>query len=188
MCLPDFERFEQISEDTPIIGYRFWKNPIKNSNILTSLNRDYEWNKNEGPHEVLDKDSGIYSNNNYNNYNYNYNHYNNYYYNYNNYNYNSNNPYYNYNNNYNYNHNYYYNNNYRIAGIIKQYGKVAIHKTGYRSEFAIVDSIFSIQKSNAKGPKEFMNWIDIFNKRIKDIAERYECKVITWQDFLEQKK
>lgn len=157
MCLPDFERFEQVKRVNALTGYRIWKNPIKDSNVLLSAYQNYNWKKVEGPHKVENKDSGIYAyNNNYNNY------YNNYY-----------------------KRNYY---NYYIIGIIKQYGKVAIHKTGQRSQYARIDTLFSIRELYTKGPKKFLDWIKIFNKRIEDISKIYDCKVISWQDFLEIKK
>ena len=70
MCLPNFQNFSQIDESSPIIGYRTWRNKIKDSLILKSENREYNWSKSEGPHEVKDSDSGIYAYD-YNNYNYN---------------------------------------------------------------------------------------------------------------------
>ena len=175
MCLPDFKEFKQIDKSSPLIGYKTWRNK-KNSLILTSEYQDYSWNKLEGPHEVLEINSGIYA---YNNYNYNYN---NYSYNYSNYNYN-----YSYNNSHsNYsNYNYSYGNNYYISGIISQWGKVAIHSEGQRSEYAKVKTLFTIRKSDASGTKEFLDWIDIFNKHIEDIAKEYECNTIPYQDFID---
>lgn len=56
MCLPNFIEFRQIEESNPLIGYRTWKNLIKNDNlILKSEYQEYEWNKLEGPHEILKK-------------------------------------------------------------------------------------------------------------------------------------
>src|SRR5437016_3002731 len=102
MCLPNFERFEQISKDSPLIGYRSWRNK-KESLDLKSENQEYIWIPVvTGPHEVLEFNSGIYAYNN-NNYNYNYN-CNNY------------NNYYNYKNNYNYNYNCNCNNYNNIGG------------------------------------------------------------------------
>lgn len=89
---------------------------------------------------------------------------------------------------YSYNNNYYHNNNYYILGIIKQYGKVAIHKTGYRSERAYIDTLFTINKTKAQGPKEFLNWIDKFNALIEEKAKYYKCKTIPYQDFLDNTK
>jgi hypothetical protein len=175
MCLPDFVEFRQVDRDNPIKGYRNWNNKIEDSNDLESINQKYIWMSDSfGPHEVLESNSGIYS------YNYYYNYYNNYNNNYNNYyNYYYNNNYY----NNNYNNNYYY-----IGGIIFQWGKVAIHKTGYRSEYAQIDTLFSIRESDAKGPKKFLDWIKTFNQRINNIAQKYNCKVISWQDFKEGKQ
>jgi len=176
MCLPDFVEFNKINESITLIGYRDWRNLIKDSLILESENQKYKWSKIEGPHEVKQENSGIYSYN-YNNKNYkNYN----YYYNNNNYNYNYKNYYYYYNSN---NHK-----NYNLSGIIKQWGKVAIHKTGYRSEYAKIDTLFSIRELDAQGIKEFLDWIKIFNARIEQIAEKYECKVVAYQDFIESEK
>ena len=80
----------------------------------------------------------------------------------------------------------YYNyNNYHLSGIIHQYGKVAIHKIGYRSEYAIIDSLFKIRESDAQGSKEFLEWIKKFNQKIDRIAEYYKCKTINWQDFVD---
>jgi len=90
-------------------------------------------------------------------------------------------------NNYNYNYYNYYN-NYNISGIIKQFGKIAIHKIGYRSEYAIIDSLFTIRESDAKGDNQFINWIKEFNKRIEAIAMIYNCKTIYYQDFIESMK
>src|SRR5260221_14776990 len=87
---------------------------------------------------------------------------------------------------YNYNYNNYYNYNY--YGIVKQYGKVAIHLTGQRSEYAKIDTLFNIKLSDAKGPKEFLDWIELFNDKTDRIAEKYGCKVISYQDFIELKK
>jgi hypothetical protein len=144
MCLPDFIEFKQIEESNPITGYRGWK--LKFGGLeLRSINQDYIWKAIEGPHVVLDKDSGLYS------YNYNY-------------------KYYRYYNNYNYKY-------CDIFGIIKQWGKVAVHKTGYRSEYAKIDTLFKIQESNAIGPKEFINRIGEFHKLIEKVADIYGCKV-----------
>ena len=75
-----------------------------------------------------------------------------------------------------------------MTGIILQWGKVAIHSEGQRSEYAKIDTLFTIQESDAIGPKEFLNWIKIFNKRVEDIANKYNAKVITWQDFIIRSK
>jgi hypothetical protein len=171
MCLPDFKEFKQIPENSPLIGYRTWKTSVRDdSYLLKSEFQDYHWNKLEGPHEVLKVNSGIYAYNNYYNYYNNYNNYNNNYY-----------YYYNNNNNYYY---YYNNNNNYLAGIIHQWGKTAIHSMGQRSEYAKIDTLFSIRKLDAKGPKEFLDWTKIFNEKINKIAEFYGAKVITWQDFI----
>ena len=69
--------------------------------------------------------------------------------------------------------------------IIIQYGRIAIHSSGQRSEYAKIDSLFSIRESDAIGSIEFINRVKLFNKHIEDIAKVYECKVITWQDFIE---
>jgi len=167
MCLPDFIEFKQVDELSPLTGYRSWRRRISDGRlIISSLNQTYDWKKLEGPHKVELIDSGIYS---YNNYNYNNNNY--YYYNnYNNYN----------NNNYYYYNNYYNNNYYNLFGIINQWGKVAIHKGGYRSEYARVHTLFNIRESDAKGPKEFLDWIKEFNDLIRLLAIEYECKVTSW--------
>jgi len=151
MCLPDFKRFEQISGDSPLIGYRTWKHSI-NSLILKSEYQNYTWKDIEGPHEVLEVNSGIYA---YNNNNYNNNYYNN--------------------NNY-----YYY---YNYGGIILQWGKVAIHKDGQRSEFTRIKALFTIRENDAKGSKEFLNWIVKFNNEVREVAKIYKCDTIHWQDF-----
>ena len=90
-----------------------------------------------------------------------------------------------YNNN---NNNYYNNNNYSIFGIIKQYGKVAIHKTGQRSEYAKIDILFSIRELDAKGAEKFLDWIKEFNLIITNLSKEYECKTIHWQDFNDRNK
>ena len=176
MCLPDFKEFRIVEESEAIIGYRNWRLNT-NNNRLESLHQNYIWSKKiEGPHVIKESDSGIYSyynNNDYNNYN-NYN-YNNDYNNYNNYN-----NYY----NYNYYNNNYYNYNY-IGGVVRQYGKVAIHKNGYRSEYAEIDTIFKIREIDAKGSDEFLKWIVKFNSAIQLIADKFNCKVVNWQDFKE---
>ena len=187
MCLENFERFEQIKKIHAITGYRSWWLNIKDENsFLKSDSRNFFWdNKIIKADKVVEKDSGLYSYNN-NNYYYNYNNY----YNNNNNNYNNNNNNYNNYNNYNYNNNYYYNyncNNYNIIGIIKQYGKVAIHLSGYRSQYAIIDTLFTIRKLDAKESQEFLDWIDKFNARIEKLAKFYDCKVVSWQDFLDEK-
>ncbi len=170
MCLPDFERFETFLKKNAVTGYRNWKNPIKTLD-LKSESRDYLWLPRGERHKITDKNSGIYSYNN--------NYYNNYYYN--NY-YNNNN-----NNNNNYN-NYKYYNNYYISGIVLQYGKVAIHKTGYRSEYVKVSSLFTIRESDAKGDDKFINWIKEFNIHIGEVAKRYKVNTIHWQDFADSNK
>lgn len=181
MCLPNFERFDNISEDKALVGYRSWRLSVKNPANLISEAQDYNWDKViEGPHEVKDKDSGIYAYNNYNYYD-NYNNYNYYY----NYNYNNDN-YYNYNYNYynydNYNYNY---DNYKIFGIINQYGKVAIHKIGQRSEYARITKFFTIRELDARGLEKFLIWIKNFNLIIIELAKKYECNTIHYQDFIE---
>ena len=182
MCLPNFVEFKQIEESSPLIGYRNWRLDIENPIILQSENQNYLWDKViEGPHLVTDSNSGIYAykNNNYKNNNYN---------NYNYYNYYKNNNYYNYyknsyykNSYYNYYNYYYY--NYSLTGIISQYGRVAIHKIGQRSEYAKITKLFTIKESYANGPKEFLDWIDKFNLIILELSKRYECETIHWQDF-----
>lgn len=184
MCLPDFEKFDSISEANALTGYRNWRLSIENPINLISENQNYDWIRViEGPHEVKDSNSGIYAYNN--NYTYTYNNNNNNNYNYDNYNYYTytyNNTY----NNYTYN-NYIYtynNNNYSIAGIINQYGKVAIHKIGQRSEYARIITLFTIRESDAKGQEEFLDWIKKFNLFIAELAKKYECKTIHYQDFI----
>ena len=181
MCLPDFIEFKNLSQDEAVTGYRNWKVKINEDNNLKSEYIDYIWITELTSHEVREENSGIYSycNYKYNNCNYyNYNNYN-YNYKYNNYNY------YNYYSNNYYNNNYYY---YIISGIIKQFGKIAIHKIGYRSEYAIIDSLFTIRESDAKGDNQFINCIKEFNKRIEAIAMIYNCKTIYYQDFIESMK
>lgn len=171
MCLPDFVKFENIKQENAVIGYRNWKLEIKSSKLYSTY-RNYEWNKViDGPHEVKNSDSGIYS---YYNYNYRYSN-NNYY--------NSNKNNYNYNNRYNYNYKYNH-----ISGIIFQYGKTAIHKEGYRSEYAIIKSFFTIRESDALDSKEFKRWINKFNKQINDLAIKFNATTIRWQDFVENNK
>lgn len=182
MCLPNFQRFEEISETNAVVGYRRWRLSIKNSASLNLLSEDqnYIWLPEVVSHKVLEVDSGIYSYNYYNNNYYNNNYYNNNYY-YNNYYYNNNNNYYYYNNN--------YYNNYYIAGIIHQYGKVAIHKIGYRSQYAKIDTLFNIRESDIKGPIKFVDWIREFNNLITKLANKYNVnKVISYQDFIESQK
>ena len=179
MCLPDFKEFKTIRKSQALIGYRLWLLNIKDMDAkLKSTNQDFTWSKITKADKLIEKDSGLYS---YNNYNYHY--YNNYHNNYHNNNYH-------YYDNYNNDNYYYYDNynyNYHIGGIIKQYGKVAIHETGYRSKFAIIDTLFTIRMSDAKGSQRFIDWINEFNKRIEKLAEFYECNTITWQDFNEKK-
>ena len=186
MCLEGFQEFKTIKKSDAVIGYRIWLLNIKNEDaFLKSASQEFFWNKKQGVgnHKVTKMNSGIYSYNNYNydnydnNYNYNY-----YYRNYNNYY-----KYYN-NNNYNYYEYYYHYNNYYIIGIIKQWGRVAIHSIGYRSQYASIDTLFTIRKSDASGPQEFLDWIDKFNQRIEKLAKFHKCKIVTWQDFVEQKK
>ena len=161
MCLPDFERFDNIIEENSLIGYRTWRLPMSELVHLLSEHQNYVWTKIiEGPHEVLEANSGIYA-------------YNNYYYNYYNH------------NNYNYYYNYYHN-NYYIYGAINQFGKVAIHKIGQRSEYAKIKTFFTIRESDANGPKKFLDWISKFNSIITELSKRYECKTIHWQDFNEE--
>jgi len=189
MCLPNFVEFIQIGEKDAMVGYRVWKNIIKEDNLtLLSEHRQYknkdgmvkryEWNKLEGPHEVKIMNSGIYAHNNYHYYhnndnNDNYDYYDN-----------------NYHNNHNYHYYHYYDNNnyYILLGIILQYGKTAIHRAGQRSQFAKISILFNIRESDAKGPVEFLNWIKKFNNKISLIAEKYGCEVISWQDFKDNNK
>lgn len=153
MCLPNFIKFKKIPESNPIVGYRSWRVNIENPDNLISLYSDYNWNSNIGRHNVNNFNSGIYA------YNF---MYTDYYYNY----------YYNNNNNYYYNY-----------GIIHQYGKVAIHKDGQRSEYCKIITLFTIRKSDAKGPKEFLDWIDNFNPVIEKLAKKYKCNTMHYQDF-----
>jgi hypothetical protein len=166
MCLPDFTEFKQIKKENSIIGYRHWINN-NNSLELKSINQNYIWTPKIVSHKVLNQNSGIYS---YKDCNYSYNNYNNYYSYYNNCYYSN------------------YNNCYYIGGIIKQYGKVAIHQSGYRSQYAIIDKLFTIRESDAKGPKIFLDWIVRFNEHINEIAQYYKCSTtIHLQDFLKVK-
>jgi hypothetical protein len=191
MCLPNFEKFINVDQSKGLTGYRTWRLRIKEPAILLSEFQEYKWDKIiEGPHKVKDINSGIYAYNNdhnnyyHNNYYYNNYYYNNYYSNYYKYNYNYNNDHYNYYNNYNNNYNNNYYNNYNnINGIISQYGRVAIHKTGQRSEYAKISKLFTIRRLDAQGPKEFLSWIDKFNRIIANLASKYQCETCTWQDF-----
>ncbi len=158
MCLPNFIEFKIISEAEAIIGYRNWRIKISGNDDLVSESQNYIWPVELISHKVEKENSGIYS---YNNYNYYYNNYNNYYNN---------------------------NNYYNIGGTIKQFGKVAIHKIGYRSEFARIDILFTIRELDAIGDEEFKNWIKVFNERIIKIANKYGAKTIHYQDFIEDKK
>ena len=157
MCLPAFHEFKQIDKNNLLIGYRSWRNLIlQESLILKSEYQDYEWKTEEGPHLVLNQNSGIYSYNYYNNNNY----YDNYHYHY-----------------------YYQSYYYYISGIISHWGNTAIHETGYRSEYAKINSLFTIRELDAVGPKDFINWIKLYNEKINKIAEKYECNTIYWQDY-----
>lgn len=144
MCLPDFKELKQIDESNPIIGYRNWINVINNLE-LCSIAQIYTWQELEGPHEVKERNSGIYAYN-----------------------------YYNYHNNYN-----------NLSGIIHQWGKVAIHSTDQRSEYAKIVTLFTIRESDARGSKEFKDWIGKFNQHIKDIAKKYNCNTIHYQYFID---
>ena len=168
MCLPGFQEFRDLQETEAIVGYRNWRNTIKPRSLdLRSEYENYTWKVAEGQHEVKEKDSGLYS-------------YNNYYRSYDN-----NNNYHFDNNNY-YNYNYY--NNYRLRGIILQWGKVAIHKIGYRSEYARVKTLFTIRESDAEGPDKFLSWVKSFNILMEEIAKKYNANTIHWQDFIETKE
>lgn len=157
MCLPDFQKIIQVDESNPIIGYRVWR--LTSRGEFLSQNQDYFWNKFiEGPHTISESDSGIYAYNSNNNYNYN------------NYNYNNS-----YNNNYNNNFNY-------IAGTILQYGTVAIHKTGQRSEFAKIRLLYTIRESNTIESKKSLDWIKNFNLQIKDLAKKFDIYTIDYSN------
>ncbi len=67
--------------------------------------------------------------------------------------------------------------------MIEQYGRVAIHITGQRSEYAKIIKLFIIRKSDARGPQDFLDWIEKFNLIITELSKKYECKTIHWQDF-----
>lgn len=41
MCLPNFIENRTVPENNPIIGYRIWRNPVRNSIELFSENQDY---------------------------------------------------------------------------------------------------------------------------------------------------
>ena len=156
MCLFNFIKFEQIEEENALMGYRNWRLSINEALVLKSESQEYTW---------LPIISGphevLESNSGIYAYNYNYN---NYYYN---------------------NNNYYYN-NYNISGIIKQYGKTAIHKIGQRSEYAKIDKLFTIRLSDAIEEERFLAWAKEFNTRIEEVAKLYEASTISWQDFIEE--
>lgn len=165
MCLPNFLRFEDVVEENALTGYRTWRASIEGELILQSEYQEYIWDSPPPAVVVLESDSGYYSynyNNNYNYYNHNHNNYNNY----------------NHYNNYKHNYNHY--------GIVKHFGKVAIHKTGYRSENIRIDTLFTIRESDATGSKDFLAWIPLFNTRVRQIAEKYKAKTEHYQDFLER--
>jgi len=144
MCLPNFQRFEIIRKDNPIVGYRSWYVNIKEPK-LKSTNQDFIWKEKVGPVKVTARNSGFYSYNN---------------------------------NNYNNNYNYY---NYHVAGIIHQYGKVAIHEIGYRSQYAKIIKLFTIKESDAKSSPEFIQWISKFNELIRSFG----IETVHYQDFVE---
>ena len=81
-----------------------------------------------------------------------------------------------------------YNYSYNLNGIIHQFGNTAIHKTGQRSECAKINILFNIRESDAIGSEAFIKWIKIFNLKISQIAIKYNCKVISYQDFIESQK
>lgn len=158
MCLPDFIEFKQIDESAPIIGYRNWRIGITSNSLIL---QSLVRRYSWSPVEGPHEVRAEDSGiYSYNNYNYNYN-YNNY-------------------NNYNY--------NYNIGGIIYQFGKVAIHEIGYRSEYAKIKTLFTIEEQNAQGPQKFLKWLREFNIRIKLTVEKYNCDTISWQKFLEDIK
>ena len=165
MCLPDFVEFKRVKKSEPIVGYRVWIVSIKDTLQLMSEAKEYVWQPSVGRHKVLESNSGIYA------YNNNYDYYNNY---------NNNYDYYD-NNNYDNNNYYYY-----IRGVIHQYGKVAIHQVGQRSEYAKIVTLFTIRESDARGPKEFLDWIRIFNQKVIGLAKMYKCNTIHYQDFVER--
>ena len=156
MCLPNYIETKIIDESNPMIGYRNWKLPFR-SNKLKSSSVEYEWSEIEGPHIIKEDNSGIYA---YSNYNYNY-------------------------SNYNYDNNYYANNYYNLSGIIKQWGRVAVHESGQRSEYAKIVTLFTIRESDMRGDDKFQSWVIDFNKTIKVVAEQYKCDTISYQDFLD---
>ena len=167
MCLPNFIEFKQVEESSLIVGYRTWKFPINSQlTILKSQYQDFEWAHSPLITELTESNSGFYSHNNYNHYN---NHYNHYYYNdYNYYNHYNNNDY-----------NYYY-----IRGIVHQYGKVAVHESGYRSECCKIVTLFTIREWNAVGTKN-LDWIKKFNELVRKIAKSYNATTIHHQDWRE---
>ena len=176
MCLSNFIEFKTLEEKDALTGYRIWKSPISNPKILKSLNQEYIWTPDQRDAKVTEKDSGYYAynyNNNNNNYNNNYynNSNNNYYYNY-----------YYYYNNYNYNNYYYY------QGITKHWGKTAIHSIGIRSEKVKIIILFTIKPEDAKGPREFLDWIKEFNSNISEIAKAFGAITEHYQDFIERIK
>ena len=48
--------------------------------------------------------------------------------------------------------------------------------------------LFTIRESDAKGSKEFLDWIKVFNGRVQDIAIKYKADTTSWQDFKEANK
>lgn len=159
MCLPNFERF--VDNETAL-GIRNWKISIKGEIKLYSEYQDFEWSNPQLGTILTENNSGLYS--------YNYHYY------YNNYNY-SNYHYYNNYNNYN-NYHYYY-----ISGIIKHFGKIAVHSIGYRSENAEILAFFKIREIDAKGSNDFLNWIKVFNNRIDELAGKFNVSTLTYQNF-----
>ena len=96
----------------------------------------------------------------------------------------SNSGFYSHNNNYNHYYNHYYYNSYYIRGIVHQYGKVAVHESGYRSECCKIVTLFTIREWNAVGTKN-LDWIKKFNELVRKIAKSYNATTIHHQDWRE---
>ena len=68
MCLLDFIEFKKIEKENSVTGYREWKVEFDCLDCLRSINQNYYWLVEEGPHKVEDSNSGLYSYNYYYNY------------------------------------------------------------------------------------------------------------------------
>lgn len=93
---------------------------------------------------------------------------------------------YNYNINYNYNYNINYNYNY-ICGKTLLYGKIFSYKDGYRSSICVPTHLVILSDKEWFKNDKIKKFTNHFNQVVINLAKKYNCEVIGYNEFINSK-